>query len=111
MGRPSGLARSFSAPAERKPTAAACVAAILQKSRLEIADIECLHYTMHAKQFEMVFSGFSADLLRELCVSSFFQKLKAQRTRRKAAEIAANNKSRGVITPIPSAVPAGCLSA
>src|ERR1700730_15861568 len=39
MGMPSGLAQSSSAPEKRKPAAAACVAALLQNSLLEIADI------------------------------------------------------------------------
>jgi hypothetical protein len=39
IGKPSGLARSFSAHPESKPTAAACAAAFLQNSLLEIADI------------------------------------------------------------------------
>jgi hypothetical protein len=36
---PSGLARSFSAPVVSKPSAAACVPAILQNSRLENEDM------------------------------------------------------------------------
>src|SRR2546427_13086963 len=36
---PSGLARSSSPPEKTKPAAAACIAALLQKSLLEIAHI------------------------------------------------------------------------
>jgi len=39
MGRPSGLARSSGAPADRNPAAAALVAALLKNSLLEIRDI------------------------------------------------------------------------
>src|SRR5579863_5645399 len=39
MGKPSGLALSFSTPAESKPSAAACVLATLQNPLLVIADI------------------------------------------------------------------------
>src|SRR6267154_4716171 len=37
MGRPSGLARSFRAPREKRPTAAALVAEYLRNSLLEMA--------------------------------------------------------------------------
>src|SRR5882724_12169981 len=40
MGMPSGLARSSSAHAERKPAAAAFVAALFKNFLLEIADID-----------------------------------------------------------------------
>src|SRR5437867_9231549 len=39
MGRPSGLARSSRAPADRNPAAAPLVAALLKNSLLEICDI------------------------------------------------------------------------
>jgi hypothetical protein len=39
MGMPSGLARSFSAPAETNPAAAAQVAALCKNSLLDIADM------------------------------------------------------------------------
>jgi hypothetical protein len=40
MGMPSGFARRFSAPAERKPHAAEYAAALFTNSLLEIADID-----------------------------------------------------------------------
>jgi hypothetical protein len=40
MGKPRGLALSFSTPVESRPRAAACVPAALQNSLLEIEDTD-----------------------------------------------------------------------